>query len=113
MSALRRAVARLVPSRLRKALRRTSVPQPDPRRAEMLLRAGVCETLLGRDLEGVGIFDEVLAVPSAGNDLREQALYEKSWALSRLGSAAAAAASFFFSFIISPWSFTFWHRSAS
>ena len=66
----------------------------DPRRSEMLLRAGVCETLLGRDREAVGRFDEVLGLAAAGRDIREQALYEKGWALSRSGSAAEAAAVF-------------------
>jgi TolA-binding protein len=66
----------------------------DPRRPEMVLRAGVCETLLGRDREAINNFDEVLGFASTGRDVREQALYEKGWALSRLGASAEAAAVF-------------------
>ncbi len=66
----------------------------DPRHAEMLLRAGVCETLLGRDGEAVALFDQALASAGVPKEIHEQALYEKGWALSRSGSAAEALAVF-------------------
>jgi TolA-binding protein len=70
----------------------------EPRRAEALLRAGVCETLRPDDAAAIPLFDRAIAAPraSAGSsaatagDVREQAWYEKAWALSRLGRAAEA-----------------------
>ena len=58
----------------------------DARVSEVLYRAGICETLLGDDTAAVVLFDRSASAagPSAGSTL-EQALYEKGWALSRMG----------------------------
>jgi len=68
----------------------------DPRSLESIYRAGVCETLRGDDAAAVKLFSaaagatETTAGAAGGpseDQWREQALYEKGWALSRLGSA--------------------------
>ena len=68
----------------------------DPRKAEALFRAGVCETLRADDASAIGYLDRALAVPAASQDpdVREQALYEKAWALSRLGRGAETTEAF-------------------
>jgi TolA-binding protein len=70
----------------------------EPRRAEALLRAGVCETLRPDDAAAVPLFEKAAAAArelqgsaaAGAGDVREQALYEKAWALSRLGRAEEA-----------------------
>jgi TolA-binding protein len=59
----------------------------DTRRAEALFRAAVAETMRSDDAAGIGLFDKVLAMPrqAANDDIREQALYERAWALLRTG----------------------------
>ncbi|HET6485595.1 MAG TPA: tetratricopeptide repeat protein [Spirochaetia bacterium] len=67
----------------------------DTRAAEALLRAGICDTLSADDPDAVPLFDRVLASQASGiDDLREQALYEKGWALSRQGRSQDSAADF-------------------
>jgi TolA-binding protein len=68
----------------------------DARRAEGFFRAGVCKTMLKNDLPAVGLFDEAAAAARAGSDgdIREQAMYQKGWALSRLGRSAESAEAF-------------------
>ncbi|HVP18017.1 MAG TPA: tetratricopeptide repeat protein [Spirochaetia bacterium] len=60
----------------------------DPRTTEAMYRAGICETLRGDDGAAVELLDAAhRAEPSqAGDAWREQALYEKGWALARLGN---------------------------
>jgi TolA-binding protein len=67
----------------------------DGRKAEALFRAGVCETLRADDTAAVAYLDRALKVPAAAQDpdVREQALYEKAWALSRLDQSANAGQS--------------------
>ena len=67
----------------------------DSRAGEVLYRAGICETLRGDDKAAVGLFDQSIgaAAPLAGSTL-EQALYEKGWALSRLGDDARSVQTF-------------------
>ena len=76
----------------------------DPRRLEALFRAGVCETLQSDDAAAVALYDEVIdaspkadsaspkadsASPKADSALSivEQAMYERTLALSRLGKS--------------------------
>ncbi len=68
----------------------------DGRKAEALFRAGVCETLRADDVAAIAYLDRALGVPTASQDpdIREQALYEKAWALSRLGQSADADSAF-------------------
>ena len=68
----------------------------DGRKAEALFRAGVCETLRADDTAAIAYLDRALGVPTASQDpdIREQALYEKAWALSRLGQSANAEEAF-------------------
>jgi TolA-binding protein len=56
----------------------------DPRSAEALFRAGICETMRAQDGAAVGLFDRVLAL-RVDDVTREQAMYERAWALWRLG----------------------------
>ncbi len=65
----------------------------DGRKAEALFRAGVCETLRADDAAAIAYFDLAIGVPAGSQepDIREQALYEKAWALSRLGESAGAS----------------------
>ena len=68
----------------------------DPRSPEAMYRAGVCETLGGNDESAVKLFDAV-STGEAGlssGQWREQALYEKGWALSRMGSGEESLAAF-------------------
>jgi TolA-binding protein len=67
----------------------------DGRKAEAVFRAGVCETLRADDPAAIAFFDRALGVPAASQDpdIREQALYEKAWALSRLAESAGASGS--------------------
>jgi len=73
----------------------------DPRRAESLFRAGVCETQRHDDAAALRLFETVIAIPRAADsaaggseDMREQALYEKGWALLRTGRSTDAIADF-------------------
>ena len=74
----------------------------EPRRAEALLRAGVCETLRPDDTAAVALFDRALAAARASSGaagaeaagIREQAWYEKAWALSRSGRTSEAGEAF-------------------
>ncbi len=67
----------------------------DTRSAEALLRAGICDTLSADDQDAIPLFDRVLGNQAQGiDDLREQALYEKGWALSRQGESQDSAAAF-------------------
>jgi TolA-binding protein len=74
-----------------------------PRAQEALFRAGVCETLRFDDAAAVGLFDSALAATPAGGGgrsdaateaggIREQILYEKAGALSRLQQPAQSMA---------------------
>ena len=71
----------------------------DPRKPEAFYRAGVCETSRGDDTAAVSLFDRALAAapgraaaPAA--DIREQALYERGWALARIGRRSESADDF-------------------
>lgn len=68
----------------------------DARVREAYYRAGVCETLMGDDSAAIPLFDQavVTKVPGAAEDTAEQALYEKGWALSRLGKASESLQAF-------------------
>jgi TolA-binding protein len=76
----------------------------DPRSLESIYRAGVCETLRGDDAAAVTLFSAAAGatetiVGAAGggpseDHWREQALYEKGWALSRMGSGQASVETF-------------------
>ncbi len=67
-----------------------------PRRQEALYRAAVSSAMLRDDGAAVALFDRVLAAPDASSraDIREQALYERGWALWRLSRAQESADSF-------------------
>ena len=65
----------------------------DPRRAEALFRAAVIETMRSENAAGIMLFDEVLAMPrgAVNDDIREQTLYERTWALLRAGRLQESA----------------------
>ncbi|HVO40240.1 MAG TPA: tetratricopeptide repeat protein, partial [Spirochaetia bacterium] len=63
----------------------------DPRAAEALYRAGICESTGGDDAAAVELFDQAASLQS---QIREQALYEKGWAQQRLGDGAAGLDTF-------------------
>lgn len=60
----------------------------DSRSLEAVYRAGVCETVSGNDAAAVALFETVARGEERGSvdQWHEQALYEKGWALSRMGS---------------------------
>jgi TolA-binding protein len=76
----------------------------DPRRREALFRAGVCETMQSDDAAAIALYEEVIdsaspqadsAVDSAAtqeSSIVEQAMYERTLALARLGRAPESAA---------------------
>lgn len=86
----------------------------EPRRSEAYFRAGVCETLRHDDAAALTLFDNALTLPGqvsgaepgspavAGpasgtppaGDIREQTLYERAWALARLGRQQDAGQAF-------------------
>lgn len=68
----------------------------DPRVREAFYRAGICETLLGDDVAAVSWFDQAVTAKAApdGTETIEQALYEKGWALSRLGKTPQSREAF-------------------
>ena len=68
----------------------------DARRPEALFRAAVAETMRSNDAAAIGLFDQVLALPrdAVSDDVREQTLYERAWALSRAGTADENAPAF-------------------
>lgn len=69
----------------------------DSRHVEAFFRAGICETMRNDDGSAVKLFDTVISSPrrtSAGDDIREQALYEQGWALVRLGRRQESADAF-------------------
>jgi TolA-binding protein len=59
-----------------------------PRRGESLLRAAICDTMQTDDRAAVALFDQLLSTPPSAADAetREQALFEKGRALSRMGN---------------------------
>lgn len=65
-------------------------------KSEGFFRAGMCESTRGNDAAAVALFDRALAIPRGepGVDIREQALYERGWSLSRLGRPAESADAF-------------------
>ncbi|MGA2974855.1 MAG: tetratricopeptide repeat protein [Spirochaetia bacterium] len=68
----------------------------DSRRVETFFRAGICETMRNDDGSAVKLFGAVISSPrtSAGDEIREQALYEQGWALARLGRQQESADAF-------------------
>ena len=68
----------------------------DTRRAEAYFRAGICETMRKDDAAALRMFDDAISIAPGSPDvgIREQAMYEKGWALSRLGRAAESAEAF-------------------
>ena len=68
----------------------------DARRAEAFFRAGLCETMRKDDATAIGLFEQAIAGVPGGSDggIREQAMYQRGWALSRLGRAAESADAF-------------------
>jgi TolA-binding protein len=68
----------------------------DMRRVEALFRAGICETMSKDDASAVRMFDQAIAGSHGAADagIREQALYERGWALARLGWAEESADAF-------------------
>jgi TolA-binding protein len=81
----------------RDAFAATAARYPESaRRAESLLRAGICETMQNDDGAAVGLFEQLLSTPASAADreTREQGLFEKGWALSRLGKDAESSDAF-------------------
>ncbi len=68
----------------------------DPSAAESLLRASFCSAQLADDAGAVEILDRALALASgpAAREMREKALFEKGWALARLGKSQQSDAVF-------------------
>lgn len=68
----------------------------DARGPEALFRAAVAETMRSNDAAAIGLFDQVLMLPhdAVSDDVREQTLYERAWALSRTGTAAESSPGF-------------------
>jgi TolA-binding protein len=64
----------------------------EQRAAESFYRAGICETMRHDDVAALALFDNALS--GAAAEIGEQALYEKAWALARLGRQQEAAGAF-------------------
>ena len=67
----------------------------DPRRLEALFRAGVCESMQSDDASAVALYEQVIDTASGSPDtasaIVEQAMYERTQALSRLGRSRESA----------------------